>query len=53
MTQTPMHPRLCPAAKHTASEIKAKIAAATTNKGGGAAGLEDRKGGKAGHAKFQ
>mmetsp|Transcript_18909 Transcript_18909/g.40735 ORF Transcript_18909/g.40735 Transcript_18909/m.40735 type:complete len:102 (-) Transcript_18909:1136-1441(-) len=40
-------------AKHTAAEIKAKIAEATTNKGGGKAGLEDRQGGKAGHAKFQ
>lgn len=30
-----------------------KIAEATTNKGGGKAGLEDRLGGKGGHAKFQ
>jgi hypothetical protein len=30
-----------------------KIAEATTNKGGGKAGLEDRQGGKGGHAKFQ
>jgi hypothetical protein len=41
------------AAKHTAAEINAKIAAAMTNKGGGKAGLADRKGGAAGHAKFQ
>ena len=40
-------------AKHTAAEIKGKIAAATTNKGGGSAGMVDRLGGRAGHAKFQ
>ncbi|GAX79629.1 hypothetical protein CEUSTIGMA_g7070.t1 [Chlamydomonas eustigma] len=40
-------------ANHTAKEIKGKIAAATTNMGGGKAGLADRKGGQAGHAKFQ
>lgn len=40
-------------AKHTAAEIKAKVAAATTNKGGGNAGKEDRLGGKAGHAKYK
>mmetsp|Transcript_16029 Transcript_16029/g.39906 ORF Transcript_16029/g.39906 Transcript_16029/m.39906 type:complete len:101 (-) Transcript_16029:177-479(-) len=40
-------------AKHTAAEIKAKEHAATTNMGGGKAGLVDRKGGAAGHAKFQ
>lgn len=39
--------------KHTAAEINAKIAAAMTNKGGGKAGLADRKGGAAGHAKYQ
>eukprot|EP00164_Ancoracysta_twista_P001590 GFYU01002085.1.p4 GENE.GFYU01002085.1~~GFYU01002085.1.p4 ORF type:complete len:104 (-),score=40.60 GFYU01002085.1:597-908(-) len=38
--------------KHTAKEIAGKHAAATTNKGGGAAGVADRKGGKAGHSKF-
>jgi hypothetical protein len=40
-------------AKHTAAELKAKEKAATTNMGGGKAGLADRLGGKAGHAKFQ
>lgn len=40
-------------AKHTAKEINAKVAAATTNKGGGQAGKQDRQGGKAGHAKYQ
>ena len=39
--------------KHTASEIAGKIAAATTNKGGGSAGLVDRLGGKAGHSKYE
>jgi len=40
-------------AKHTTREIMGKIAEATTNKGGGKAGQEDRLGGKGGHAKFQ
>jgi len=39
-------------AKHTAAEIKAKVHAATTNMGGGKAGLQDRKGGAVGHAKY-
>ena len=39
--------------KHTAKEIAGKVAAATTNKGGGKAGLADRMGGAAGHAKFK
>jgi hypothetical protein len=39
--------------KHTAAEIKAKIHAATTNMGGGKAGLQDRKGGAVGHAKYK
>lgn len=39
--------------KHTAAEIKGKAFAATVNRGGGAAGLQDRKGGAAGHAKFR
>jgi hypothetical protein len=39
--------------KHTAKEIAAKIDAATTNRGGGLAGVVDRKGlGKGGHAKL-
>jgi len=38
--------------KHTAKELASKAAAALTNKGGGAAGLADRKGGAVGHAKF-
>ena len=39
--------------KHTAAEIKAKVFAATVNRGGGAQGLADRKGGKVGHAKYK
>ena len=39
--------------KHTAKELKQKHDAALTNKGGGKAGLQDRKGGAAGHAKFK
>ena len=39
--------------KHTAKEIAGKVAAATQNKGGGKAGLADRLGGAAGHAKFK
>ncbi|KAH7373662.1 hypothetical protein KP509_17G067500 [Ceratopteris richardii] len=40
--------------KHTAKEIAAKIDAATTNRGGGKAGLVDRTGAdKGGHAKFE
>ncbi|XP_071724412.1 protein METHYLENE BLUE SENSITIVITY 1-like [Rutidosis leptorrhynchoides] len=40
--------------KHTAKEIAAKINEATTNKGGGKAGLLDRTGKeKGGHAKFE
>ena len=39
--------------KHTAKEIAAKIDAATTNRGGGKAGLSDRIGAdKGGHAKL-
>ena len=39
--------------KHSAKEIAKKVGEATTNKGGGKAGLADRKGGAAGHAKFK
>lgn len=40
--------------KHTAKEIAAKIDAATTNRGGGKAGLADRTGQeKGGHAKLE
>ncbi|MBA0630065.1 hypothetical protein Godav_002197 [Gossypium davidsonii] len=40
--------------KHTAKEIAAKIDAATTNRGGGKAGLADRSGvEKGGHAKYE
>ncbi|CAG9462881.1 unnamed protein product [Pedinophyceae sp. YPF-701] len=39
-------------AKHTSAELKKKARDATINRGGGSAGLEDRKGGKAGHAKY-
>jgi len=38
--------------KHTAAELKKKEADATTNKGGGNAGINDRKGGAAGHSKW-
>jgi len=40
-------------AKHTAKELEAKAKASTVNQGGGRAGLVDRKGGQAGHAKFK
>ncbi|KAL4425024.1 hypothetical protein ABPG77_001802 [Micractinium sp. CCAP 211/92] len=40
-------------AKHTAAELAAKAKAATQNAGGGKAGLADRKGGAAGHAKYK
>jgi hypothetical protein len=39
-------------AKHTAAELAKKAKESTTNKGGGKEGLADRKGGKAGHAKY-
>lgn len=40
--------------KHTAKEIAAKVDAATTNRGGGKAGLADRIGAeKGGHAKYE
>ncbi|KAG2696855.1 hypothetical protein I3843_07G078200 [Carya illinoinensis] len=40
--------------KHTAKEIALKVDAATTNRGGGKAGLADRSGvDKGGHAKFE
>lgn len=40
--------------KHTAKEIQAKVDAATTNRGGGKAGLLDRTGlEKGGHAKYE
>ncbi|KAJ7544310.1 hypothetical protein O6H91_09G073500 [Diphasiastrum complanatum] len=39
--------------KHTAKEIAAKVDAATTNRGGGKAGMEDRiAADKGGHAKL-
>ncbi|KAH6757863.1 zinc finger family protein [Perilla frutescens var. hirtella] len=40
--------------KHTAKELAAKIDAATTNRGGGKAGVADRSGKeKGGHAKLE
>ncbi|CAN0824397.1 Protein METHYLENE BLUE SENSITIVITY 1 [Linum grandiflorum] len=40
--------------KHTAKELAAKLDAATTNRGGGKAGIVDRTGGeKGGHSKFE
>ena len=39
--------------KHTAKELAGKFKDATQNKGGGKAGVADRKGGKAGHSKFE
>mmetsp|Transcript_18342 Transcript_18342/g.22013 ORF Transcript_18342/g.22013 Transcript_18342/m.22013 type:complete len:103 (-) Transcript_18342:1434-1742(-) len=38
---------------HTAKELAAKAKESLTNKGGGKAGIADRKGGAAGHAKFK
>ncbi|CAD7955753.1 unnamed protein product [Amoebophrya sp. A25] len=38
--------------KHTTKELSKKAADALTNKGAGAAGVKDRAGGAAGHAKF-
>ncbi|CAJ1030975.1 hypothetical protein Q4I32_005702 [Leishmania shawi] len=38
--------------KHSAAETARKNHLATTNMGGGSAGLADRKGGAAGHSKF-
>lgn len=40
-------------AKHTTKELQAKARASTVNQGGGKAGLRDRQGGQAGHAKFK
>jgi hypothetical protein len=45
-------PRKAKPTKHSASELAAKAKAALQNAGGGAAGLKDRLGGAAGHAKF-
>lgn len=39
--------------KHTAKELAGKAKAATQNAGGGSSGAADRKGGKAGHAKYE
>jgi hypothetical protein len=39
--------------KHTSAEISKKTQLATQNAGGGGAGLSDRLGGKAGHAKLE
>eukprot|EP00927_Polykrikos_kofoidii_P068349 TRINITY_DN63724_c0_g1_i1.p2 TRINITY_DN63724_c0_g1~~TRINITY_DN63724_c0_g1_i1.p2 ORF type:complete len:118 (-),score=23.34 TRINITY_DN63724_c0_g1_i1:234-587(-) len=41
------------AQKHTAKELNQKAFEATVNRGGGAAGVKDRQGGKAGHAKYK
>lgn len=38
--------------KHTAAETARKNALANTNMGGGSAGLQDRRGGAAGHSRF-
>ena len=38
---------------HTAGKLAAKAKEATTNKGGGKAGQADRKGGAAGHSRFE
>eukprot|EP00389_Voromonas_pontica_P015926 GDKH01024918.1.p1 GENE.GDKH01024918.1~~GDKH01024918.1.p1 ORF type:complete len:101 (-),score=11.96 GDKH01024918.1:333-635(-) len=43
----------CKFKKHTAAALASKASEATTNKGGGKSGLSDRKGGSAGHAKYQ
>ena len=39
--------------KHTAASLNNKVRDALENRGGGKDGLNDRKGGAAGHAKFQ
>lgn len=46
-------PRCAAQAKHTSAELAAKAKAALQNAGGGKAGLQDRKGGAVGHAKFK
>lgn len=45
-------PTVLPCALSGLSVCLSQIAAATTNKGGGKAGLEDRKGGRVGHARY-
>lgn len=39
--------------KHTSAELARKNFEANINRGGGKAGLADRQGGAAGHAKFR
>jgi hypothetical protein len=41
-----LHAAQAKPAKHTAAELAAKVKAATSNVGGGKAGLADRQGGK-------
>jgi hypothetical protein len=38
--------------KHTSAELKKKEFDATVNRGGGTAGIQDRKGGNAGHSRY-
>eukprot|EP00903_Cladosiphon_okamuranus_P012463 g11672.t1 len=45
-------PRKAKPTKHSAAELNKRAAASLQNKGGGQAGLADRKGGAAGHSRF-
>jgi len=51
--RTPGMPGKAKTQKHSAKELAAKAAAATQNKGGGKAGLADRKGGSVGHSRYK
>ncbi|CAM9682330.1 unnamed protein product [Ectocarpus sp. 12 AP-2014] len=45
-------PRKAKPTKHSSAELNKRAAASLQNKGGGSAGLADRKGGAAGHSRF-
>lgn len=45
-------PRKAKPTKHSSAELNKRAAASLQNKGGGVAGLVDRKGGAAGHSRF-
>ncbi|CAM9502041.1 unnamed protein product [Ascophyllum nodosum] len=45
-------PRKAKPTKHSSAELSKRAAASLQNKGGGQAGLADRKGGAAGHSRF-
>eukprot|EP00033_Pygsuia_biforma_P000161 GCRY01000208.1.p1 GENE.GCRY01000208.1~~GCRY01000208.1.p1 ORF type:complete len:106 (-),score=11.19 GCRY01000208.1:52-369(-) len=46
-------PRKAKPTKHSAGQLAQRIKESTQNAGGGKAGLADRKGGAAGHSKYQ